>query len=67
VSKSLGETLPIEQSDNFETKAIERAEGNMSVVSPDSALTRPLRKSFSEGVTIFVLRNIDLTYSNILV
>jgi hypothetical protein len=49
VAKPFGEKLKIEESDNFNTKLIEEVEANKAVVNTGLSLTRPLRKSFSEG------------------
>lgn len=55
ISKPLGEKLPLEESKILNTKVIDGVEVNRSIVNTDSSLTRPLRKSFNEGVVIFVL------------
>jgi len=45
----LGEKLPIEESNNIDTKVIEGVEGTRTVDKTDPSLSRPLRISFSEG------------------
>ena len=52
-SKPFGEKVSYEESGNLNTKALEEIYGKSAVVSHDSLLARPLRKSFNEGVNSF--------------
>ena len=41
VSKPLGEKLPIEESNNLDTKVVEEVEGTTTVDNTDPSLSRP--------------------------